>query len=85
MLNERVVVFHQAAVQMLHIENTLIAEIQLSRRKLMQQIQLGNLKEEEYILIFNKIYGKKADRTLSISQKIPNYELSVCIQPPTQQ
>jgi hypothetical protein len=65
MLNERVVVFHQAAVQMLHIENTLIAEIQLSRRKLMQQIQLGNLKEEEYILIFNKIYGKKADRTLS--------------------
>jgi hypothetical protein len=36
MLNERVSIFHDFAVQMLHIENALIAEIQQNRRKLMQ-------------------------------------------------
>jgi hypothetical protein len=65
MLNEKVSVFHDFAVQMLQIENALVANIQQNRRKLIQQFLLEGLNEQDQKEIFSRIYKKKMERPLT--------------------
>jgi hypothetical protein len=65
MLNERVGVFRDFAARMLQIEQTFFAKISQNRKRLMLELRLGGLGEQQYVAVFDKIYGKKAGTPLT--------------------